>query len=1029
MKNRIDKNVDEIVYENGTLTDGWSMEPVDVSSMGVSVPQEATALDGNLFAYELSKTDGSMIEGESYFEITYDLTIDHERVNGQTPFRHLGEPYNGGRVVLYNQMAICYKAAVSDDQGSKKGGGILRKLFGAKDADRDVDADTQLGWVAAGATAPGEYLKNDEASKGGSWLGEGGEEDEREHQEGTGYFYWYLQNKDWTSGTQEYQTHNWEDTMYVTAFLDADNVEDPANAALGDDSLNAAWVNLFYKYLTITDWEATVSDTISGGDVAEIPFTGETADGKLVFTGDDGLKVTVTPDAIEKSGNTWRFKKRNNDFTDLDKGIYDAWNVGTYVQKYYTKDEVVAGKADETFPPNAKDYGYGINHVFDMTVEHQDHLQTVKVKYYAEIDWTALFADADARVVLQQYVDYLKQNNVDSDVTDLLQAAVDKQKEYDEINERLGLTGDDAYKIGLYELPRYRSITNKAIADDKIVVSESSWDYGVEAGGSIEKTSKFIEESGDIEWNVKLTSGAKKFADLKFTDTLHINDGASDDVKANSEIAIRHMPLKSFEIRDKEGNVLYKYEGDEYTGTVDIGSAEGFYTNGTVDFSPEGKLLAVNFDIMEADTELVFAYTTGFDINAFVQEGGSVSTQISVSNTAKASGSGARLEAESTTSFEPDDETVIAKESYEYGKLGETGFTVTAKTGETDSKTMYITDTLTVPDEIKDYMSISSMKVTLKQPGEGDETSETVIYDSAGGVDDLADNHFTFDDAFALDTNGNYSFKLTFNEEEADKTVLKAGTEVIVDYTVSLDEDAYREAEGEDGTFSLTNHAEIGRNGYSVTDTDTTTDVQVREPVSKTGITDNAYSDGTVTRWECNVFLNELYTVEELKNAESATITDTLKDLSVMQFKDLEIYDMSATNGPGTPIPEDDYTVETVGKKVIITLKNPADHPKIYLVIRTTTPEGIDASISNNLSVSILDKETSVTTDEKEIKGARDGYVRSRTYSGALHVKKYDAEDESIKLPGAVFKLYLKDGDDWTETPCLIKRFQRHVCL
>ena len=29
-----------------------------------------------------------------------------------------------------------------------------------------------------------------------------------------------------------------------------------------------------------------------------------------------------------------------------------------------------------------------------------------------------------------------------------------------------------------------------------------------------------------------------------------------------------------------------------------------------------------------------------------------------------------------------------------------------------------------------------------------------------------------------------------------------------------------------------------------------------------------------------------------------------LKDLSVMQFKDLEIYDMSATNGPGDAIPE-----------------------------------------------------------------------------------------------------------------------------
>ncbi len=89
-------------------------------SLGVEVPEKTTDnekfqnLTGNLYAFEVSKTDGTALSNELYFVITYTLLLGENEVN--VSFRTDSEIYHKGYYEIDSQAAIAYPGKV--DAGS-----------------------------------------------------------------------------------------------------------------------------------------------------------------------------------------------------------------------------------------------------------------------------------------------------------------------------------------------------------------------------------------------------------------------------------------------------------------------------------------------------------------------------------------------------------------------------------------------------------------------------------------------------------------------------------------------------------------------------------------------------------------------------------------------------------------------------------------------------------------------------------------------------------------------------------------------
>ena len=1043
VKNRFDSSVDtEIagiasaplgtVLANGgrlpasalqNVDNGWVITDMDTSGIAdidIHGLDGAQALNGNVFAWNISRANGEKIPAGTYFEIGYRLTLRHEReASGMpggsqellTPFRHIGKGYPDDlAMLLTNQMCILYNA--EEAASGEYGGGTVT-----------------AGTAAAGAEATGRYLQFNSAHKKGVALENDGHKLR---------YKWNLVSEDWTAGTEEYLSHRWNDTLYVTAGLNSENVKNEQDAALGDDVLNAAWINLFYKHLKVTGWKVTSADTLAQAQAAELALSEETADGKLIFAGNDGERVTVIPDCLEKGADgRWAVKKQGEDstmITDLTPDLYDLWGTGRYFQSYRRLTE---GEHAGISGNNSGDYGYGIVHLFDVEEEHVDHMRTVSVSYTAEVDWDALVKDADMLYISDSMLSVVSGNSsIPEEYVAAVRAFVERQHVLDAMTEKLGLSGDEILRIGLAAAPDYNfGVHNRAQSDGAVTWEDSSWEHGVKAEGKMQKSAK-VNDDGSVEWTIDLQNGDGTLTDFVIGDKMKADPSQEQEVISNTKTAMKHMEITDFAVMDGENNILYSCSGEDVRDH-DFGSASGIYDNGSVTFEgikDDQLMMNVSFDRVMSGQTIRIRYTTSLNEADFIKEG-NLDTGIAFVNSAVS----AKWNADASAEISNKNKGIEAeKKKTSTGRISDAGWKAEVTVTEYPALWLDIQDDLTVPDNMKEYMSVSRMKITKKENGA---ENETVIYDTDNNIDTLSEEHFSFANGFRLNENGSYSFDLLFNADKTDGTVsyrdsnisIPAGTKIVVEYVTSFDEKAWKEAgeTNESTAFSLSNTVAAARNGFNKASASDVQVVAVHPETKKTGKDIGKDENGnSLVKWTADVYLNEMCTAEKLEGAETATITDIPESLAAMSLVEdsIRLYDLDVHGNAAGEIDGADYTIDVRGKKIVITLKAPSRHPMIRVELITSSPAGI-TDVTNRIEASVNGTKASSESEGVKIKESNGHYVKSTPRTGELLITKKDADNEETVLkdvPFAIYRLNCKEEHAhgpscWSVMPCLIK--------
>ena len=912
-KNRIDKEFNETVYENGQISENWILNEADVSDLenvDLSKIEEAETLTGNLFLYRLSKTDGSEIPAETYFVITYRPTLENQA------FRNL-DCYQGGVLELTNQAAICYPVSQTDTSASQES---------ASSRSNKQRAKTAVQWAAAGASVEGmTYLGQPAGIK-------------TPITQKDGVTTWAVAVEAFTAGKKETLEMDFADTL------------DKITSNLKDDEQNKKVIALLMKHLTVDNYKVcyfedlypknTVNLTDSAAKEKAVSLQNNV---DFVFEDQDGRKVTIVPV----------------------KDLSQSW---VYIN------------AEEA----QQDVGYAKAKLFDAKIEGLKYNEEIDIQYDVRIDWPAF-----TKEVLEE-----------------------KILSYDQLNKL-------SFDYG------------NAVQGDLDILEEHSWKYPAEYQGSLEKTASVNEN--EIDWTVTANIGGLDFENFQIKDQF-TGEEKEEDLAQNNQKALEQLSFKDFRILKGE-QVLYEHKGDFSSDTISLEDQENIWEGAKLSFTETG--FTLTFDNLKANNEIIVKYSTVLDETAFVNVGGDPTKAITISNAVLGEGNGFEVEANTTGTIEPLPEPSLEKERADYGKAGETAWKVEADVGPADASSMILADSLDVPDVLKEYLSVSAMKVTLiTQDEEGEK--ELVLYHSSDGTDLLNDYafHFVKDDngrEFELNKNGIYNWKLAFNEDKTEGTVLKKGTRIVAEYAVSLDRENYLAAEEDGyGSFELNNKVSLKRDGWNAVETKSSQNIYVNDLLTKSGKEEGKDKEGNSQwTWSIDVHLSELYTPEELEKAEHVVITDKLEDLELIQYVEGStiLYDLSEEGVLGNEISSDEYSVQQTGKRIIVTLNHVKDHPNVRMILKTLSPEG--CIISNQAEVSILNKTISVETPEQTVSGKQNGYVVSRSLTGQVYLEKKDSMTKE-GLAGAQFMLYSLDckenhrskdhtQDCWTKVGHLVK--------
>lgn len=867
------------IVKNGEVQPGWTVrEATDSEIRGITIPEDEIPLGsgGKTFNFRITKNDGQ-IPANTQFDITYDYTLDED-------FRD-SEYYHGGRLTITNQLAI----ATANGDFKPSSGTYISVL----------------------------YLDRGEASKTGNLMHQT-DEDEKGKLQGKQSFSYSLMRRQGTAGKENQLDSHWHDTLFITANLDEEQAE-AENKQYGDDKLNQSWINLWYKHVVIKNWNLKYEDT--PGSTTPILNFNKTidSDGNVTFTGANGVVVKVNTSNLQYDANddTWSFDKVNSDTNE--------WNIENYCH-YNEKTSIAELVQNNVLPHDTANYGYCSGDLFDVDINRQEWQTRITVDYELEIDWSALFKEADEK--------------------------------------------------GLPDLPRYAIINGAKMDSNQLWKNTGGWDYMDSFNGRLTKDSEVNGSS--VDYNILLEVGPNGYSDLLLSDELTPKDGVAADVENNTQIAIRHQQIKNFRLEDGDGRLLYKHNG-VISGTINIGSYNGFYKNAKL--TPNGTLFDLSFEKVNADTELRIKYTADLTLGDFVGDGGYLDKDISYSNNASAKSGRYALNAKSDAKIPANLEPKITKTVANGETARESKYDIKVDIGAYPSESMVITDQLNyrnnpVPDSIKDYLSITSLRIYSSNK---ESEEKYLVFDSdKDNLAHLAELGWAFNTEFGIKKAGAYDFTLTYNNVNKP---LAANTVYDIEYVMSFDADKYNSDNNTSGSTSwtLSNNVTLTRDGVSkaIDQSAVNRSVSTEHSVQKTGstydITSGTQAGAKCTSWSVNVNLDTFLAYEELEQAQEDAQKEDVSDEEYIHIVDnfpvgtslREGYSIYVTSSnPYKSLTEGvDYKIIKDSKHIDIVPLKPHDYPKMAISFSTlfdTNSDGIENSI--NVIYKKAQKESGVTS-------------------------------------------------------------------
>ena len=522
----------------------------------------------------------------------------------------------------------------------------------------------------------------------------------------------------------------------------------------------------------------------------------------------------------------------------------------------------------------------------------------------------------------------------------------------------------------------------KNLIDDELSASASSKGNSVSITDS-SLTKDIISaspETGEGQWRIIASTGSQTGDELIIKDRFKIqfpedsvlSEEEKHQIQTAAEAATSIDPTS---VKITENNaILYQHQTP----------AAGWDNNLEITLSDQNKALKVviknqsDDKVLKQNQTYRVIYNTQFDLNAFVQNGGftqkkngtdTIPAKYSLANTVTMNYGVLQKNETQEQTFNP---TIpLGADKAPRTPDGKTSdgniqpWTVTADTKEAARTEFTISDQATVMDveESKNdafnhalYLSSWSAKVLTYD----DEKGEHVIDEKEYTKDTLPSDITLTDQAgkpLEIGKVGTSGFILTFK-------TLPAKHKVEVIYVTALDRETFLAAGGADGSVvSLQNHLLVSAADGNEKGTAVQGHITINPPLEKKGDAETAGKtvDGNpILTWSADVDLTDLYTIEELKNIKTITLTDKLHPALKLISGSVKLKN---TSGEAiTPIP----TWQMKGNQLTVDVVDPVAHPNFTLTFQTECQASLDA-LTNTMELTV-DGTKTTTAQSNELK-------------------------------------------------------------
>ena len=257
----------------------------------------------------------------------------------------------------------------------------------------------------------------------------------------------------------------------------------------------------------------------------------------------------------------------------------------------------------------------------------------------------------------------------------------------------------------------------------------------------------------------------------------------------------------------------------------------------------------------------------------------------------------------------------------------------------------------TISDAFKNNKLTEYTKITRMQISNG----STVVYDSDAGVDKInigANISKILNVPMPWNSYiGTYGFEFYLD--------CQPNNTITINYTTKIDEEAY---------YKQTNYTRNITERVSNTVTVSCADGERHEdstsgtytlyvPLQKGGSLSKKDSDGSDNiQWTVNINLAAKFKEEQIAKYTEYTITD---DMNASLQYDTNSITIAKTNG--TPLSGDQYKIESVGNKVVITVYNPTENGNVNVTFKTKVLASV-TSMSNSVDVKLGTKKMNTTS-------------------------------------------------------------------
>ena len=431
--------------------------------------------------------------------------------------------------------------------------------------------------------------------------------------------------------------------------------------------------------------------------------------------------------------------------------------------------------------------------------------------------------------------------------------------------------------------------------------------------GTIKKSVTSINsKNGTANWRITANTNDEANNHITITDAFNVTGTGSSVSMADNAILLNKSSIRI----SRNGNVIYE---------------NGAYKNG---LSKDNFVISVTahgftFNAYDAlpDQEYIIDYATSFDKQAYADHGGKDGESFNIENESELKIGLLEKNANAACNITPTYPISLTK-SLNWSNGNAASWTITADSNDLIRRNFTIIDILSSSEELaSNAFRLNEFKISMV-----DESGHETKYNLSSLPSGMSvTNHNN--ERISIDSVGFNGFTLSMAEMPAHATLS-------IQYSVALDKNSYL---GTNKTVNVTNDASAACNDKSSANASSNATVKLEETYKKQIIN---IKNNKIT-WKVKLAMSQEYTVKELSDMASLTVTDVLNP--ALKF---DIESVHAENEAGDSIA---VTTSLNAHTVTFIILNPARYSSIDITFSTDCLETVE-NLTNKIDVTTSGK-------------------------------------------------------------------------